>query len=124
LATGYTYDWLLAILTIGYWLYLRLAAGCTYDWLLAVLTIGCWLYLRLATGCTYDAYNYGEKYVLEFGSRTKVDVIVSDAISKKIVDELIKNLSTGSESDGKIFVKDISEAHDIGSKQDGDMALQ
>jgi nitrogen regulatory protein P-II 1 len=73
---------------------------------------------------TVDAYNYGEKYVLEFGSRTKVDVIVSDAISKKIVDELIKNLSTGSESDGKIFVKDISEAHDIGSKQDGDMALQ
>jgi nitrogen regulatory protein P-II 1 len=50
--------------------------------------------------------------------------MVSDPLSMQIVDELIKNLSTGSASDGKIFVKDVSEAYDIGSKQDGEMALQ
>jgi len=71
-----------------------------------------------------DAYNYGQKYVPEFGSRTKVDVMVSDSLSKQIVDEIIKNLSTGSAWDGKIFVKDISEVYDIGSRQHGEMALQ
>jgi nitrogen regulatory protein P-II 1 len=49
---------------------------------------------------------------------------VSDPVAKQLVDDLIKNLSTGSASDGKIFVKDISEAYDIGSKQLGDVALQ
>jgi len=39
------------------------------------------------------------------------------------VDEIIKNLRTGSASDGKIFVKDISEVYDIGSGQHGEMAL-
>jgi nitrogen regulatory protein P-II 1 len=71
-----------------------------------------------------DAYNYGKKYVPEYGSRTKVDVMVSDLLSQQIVDEIIKNVSTGSASDGKIFVKDISEAYDIGSRQHGEMALQ
>jgi nitrogen regulatory protein P-II 1 len=71
-----------------------------------------------------DAYNYGKKYVPEFGSRTKIDVLVSDPLAKRLVDDLIKNLSTGSASDGKIFVKDIFEAYDIGSKQCGEIALQ
>jgi nitrogen regulatory protein P-II 1 len=71
-----------------------------------------------------DVYNYGKKYVPEFGSRTKIDVLVSDPLAKQLVDDLIKNLSTGSASDGKIFVKDISEAYDIGSKQVGDIALR
>jgi nitrogen regulatory protein P-II 1 len=79
---------------------------------------------REAPLITAYAYNYGKKYVPEFGSRTKVDVMVSDPLSKQIVDELVKNLSTGSASDGKIFVKDVSEAYDIGSKQNGEMALQ
>jgi nitrogen regulatory protein P-II 1 len=71
-----------------------------------------------------DVYNYGKKYTPEFGSRTKIDVLVSDPVAKQLVDDLIKNLSTGSTSDGKIFIKDISEAYDIGSKQVGDVALQ
>jgi nitrogen regulatory protein PII len=32
-------------------------------------------------------------------------------------------MSTGSTSDGKIFVYDIKEAYDIGTKRTGDMAL-
>ena len=71
-----------------------------------------------------DVYNYGKKYVPEFGGRTKIDVLVSDPLAKQLVQDLVKNLSTGSASDGKIFVKDISEAYDIGSKEVGDSALQ
>jgi nitrogen regulatory protein P-II 1 len=71
---------------------------------------------REATVVT-DVYNYGKKYAPEFGSRTKIDVLVADPLAKQLVQDLVKNLSTGSASDGKIFVKDISEAYDIGSKQ-------
>ena len=73
---------------------------------------------------TIDAYNYGRKYVPDFGSRTKIDVLVSDPLAKQLVQELVKNISTGSASDGKIFVKDISEAYDIGSREFGDDALK
>ena len=70
-----------------------------------------------------NGYHYGEKYGPEFGSRTMVDVMVSDSSSKQIVDEIIRNLSTGNDSDGKIFVKDVSEVYDIGLRQQGELAL-
>ncbi|MGC2427006.1 MAG: P-II family nitrogen regulator [Nitrososphaeraceae archaeon] len=50
--------------------------------------------------------------------------MVPDSLSKLIVDEIIKSISTGSDSDVKIFVKDISEVYDIGSRQYGEVALQ
>jgi nitrogen regulatory protein P-II 1 len=68
-------------------------------------------------------YTTGRRYIPEFGTRTKVEVLVSDSQYKQIVDEILKTVSTGSAADGKIFIKDISEAYDIGSKQSGDSAL-
>jgi nitrogen regulatory protein P-II 1 len=68
-------------------------------------------------------YKTGRKYTPEFGTRTKIEVLVSDSTYKQIVDEILNTVSTGSPADGKIFVKDISEAYDIGSKQNGDPAL-
>jgi nitrogen regulatory protein P-II 1 len=70
-----------------------------------------------------DSYYYGKKNVPEFTSQTKIEAMVSDPLVKDIVDNLIKTLSTGSASDGKIFVKDISEVYDIGLKQVGEIAL-
>src|ERR671922_2212277 len=71
----------------------------------------------------YGGYSTGKKYVPEFGTRTKIEVLVSDSTYKQLVDEILNTVSTGSAADGKIFVKDISEAYDIGSKQTGDPAL-
>jgi nitrogen regulatory protein P-II 1 len=68
-------------------------------------------------------YTTGRRYIPEFGSRTKVEVLVPDSTYKQIIDEILKTISTGSAADGKIFVKDIAEAYDIGSKQSGDPAL-
>jgi nitrogen regulatory protein PII len=51
-------------------------------------------------------------------------MIVSDSMTKPIVDEVIATLSTGSDSDGSIFVKDISEGYDIGSKKSWDAAFK
>ena len=63
------------------------------------------------------------RYVPEFGFRTKIEVLVSDAIATKIINALLKEISTGSASDGKIFVYDVANAYDIGSKEEGDDAL-
>lgn len=63
------------------------------------------------------------RYVPEFGFRTKIEVLVSDAKAKSITADILKKISTGSASDGKIFVYDVAEAYDIGSKETGDPAL-
>ena len=76
---------------------------------------------RLSTEA--GGYSTGKRYVPEFGTRTKIEVLVPDSTYKQLVEEIIKTVSTGSAADGKIFVKDISEAYDIGSKQTGDPAL-
>ena len=63
------------------------------------------------------------RYVPEFGFRTKVEVLVPDTVARSIIDDVLKVISTGSASDGKIFVYDVAEAYDIGSKEKGDAAL-
>jgi nitrogen regulatory protein P-II 1 len=63
------------------------------------------------------------RYVPEFGFRTKVEVLVPDSVARAIIDDIIKMFSTGSASDGKIFVYDVAEAYDIGSKEEGEAAL-
>src|SRR5690606_5730690 len=63
------------------------------------------------------------RYVPEFGFRTKIEELVPDQMAKGISDEVLKVISTGSASDGKIFVYDVAEAYDIGSKETGDAAL-
>ena len=76
---------------------------------------------RLSTEA--GGYSTGKRYVPEFGTRTKIEVLVPDSTYKQLVEEIIRTVSTGSAADGKIFVKDISEAYDIGTKQSGDPAL-
>ena len=63
------------------------------------------------------------RYVPEFGFRTKIEVLVSDSASDAIIQDVLKVISTGSASDGKIFVYDVADAFDIGSGQQGDSAL-
>ena len=62
-------------------------------------------------------------YVPEFASRTKVEVVVSDLLVKGIVDDVLKSFGNGTLAIGKIFVYDIAEAYDIGTKVHGDSAL-
>ena len=62
-------------------------------------------------------------YIPEFGRRLKIEVIVENSLAKRIVDDVLNVISTGSSYDGKIFVSDIAEAYDIGSKETGDVAL-
>ena len=59
----------------------------------------------------------------EFGYRTKVEVVVPDAVAKAIVRDILKILGTGASAIGKIFVFDVEEAYDLGSGDTGDTAL-
>jgi nitrogen regulatory protein P-II 1 len=72
---------------------------------------------------THEGYRTGSTYVPEFGSRTKVVVLIPDTLAKPIIQDILATLSTGSAADGKIFVKDITEAYDIGLKHSGETAL-
>ncbi|MGE5634085.1 MAG: P-II family nitrogen regulator [Deltaproteobacteria bacterium] len=59
----------------------------------------------------------------KYGGRTKIEVIVEDSLSNDIINELMKQLTRGSVSDGKIFVYDVSQAYDIGSGQKNEFAI-
>ena len=71
---------------------------------------------------TVEGYSTGKRYVPEFHSRTMVQVVVPDSLENTVISEIMEKTSTGSAGDGKIFVKDITGAYDIGSKQSGDQA--
>ena len=71
---------------------------------------------------TAEGYPSGKRYVPEFGSRTMVKVLIPDSLEKNLISEIIEQTSTGSAGDGKIFVKDITGAYDIGTKESGDKA--
>jgi nitrogen regulatory protein P-II 1 len=69
-----------------------------------------------------DRYKTGKRYVPEYGGRTMVTIVVSDQMEKPIIDDILSSISTGEASDGKIFVKDVIAAYDIGTKVSGEKA--
>ena len=74
----------------------------------------------------YEAEHVGTgvmEYTPDFGDWLKVEVLVADSKVKQIVDDLLQTVSRGSSSDGKIFIYDVAEAIDIGTKKTGDPAL-
>jgi nitrogen regulatory protein P-II 1 len=67
-------------------------------------------------------YQTGRKITSEHEKRTKVETIVPDSSANQIVDDLV-NIRTGSESHGMVFVKEAVNAHEIGTKQSGEVIL-
>lgn len=65
-------------------------------------------------------YTTGRKRTPLFVSGVKLEMIVPDHVTKPIVADLMAILSTGSDTDGRIFIKDISNGYDIGSKKNWD----
>lgn len=62
-------------------------------------------------------------YSPEFGFRTKVEVLVPDLLAREIIDNVLKTFGSGAFAIGKIFVYDVIEAYDMGTKEEGDGAL-
>jgi nitrogen regulatory protein P-II 1 len=72
---------------------------------------------------TVRFYMTGRKITPEFVKRTKVETFVTDSSAKEIVEDLITNLGSESEPRGMVFVKEVSNAYEIGTKQSGEGVL-
>jgi len=59
----------------------------------------------------------------EFQTRIKCEALVPEHMVRPIVDEILKVINRGSAPDGKIFVYEVVEAHDIRTKVSGEIAL-
>ena len=69
------------------------------------------------------AYQTGRRITPEFEKRSKIETFVPDSSVKEIVDELISSFGSDSEPSGMVFVKEVVEAYEIGSKQSGEEIL-
>lgn len=62
-------------------------------------------------------------YIPEFHSRTMIITVVDDSKVDSVVDAIINVTSTGSPGDGKIFIYNVDDAVDIGTKKRGSEAI-
>ena len=71
------------------------------------------------------SYMTGRTIIPDYARRTKIEVIVSDSATNQIVDDILNSLGqhAGKEAHGMIFVKDVSDACEIGTKQRGEVVL-
>ncbi len=65
----------------------------------------------------------GAEYVVDFLPKVKVEVVVSDAMVRKVVEVIEKAAKTGRIGDGKIFVVGIEEVIRIRTGERGEDAL-
>jgi nitrogen regulatory protein P-II 1 len=63
------------------------------------------------------------RYTSEFSVRADVVIMVEDSEVDKVINTIVDTVSTGSAGDGKIFVSQISDAVDIGTKKRGQTAI-
>jgi nitrogen regulatory protein P-II 1 len=72
---------------------------------------------------TVEGYPAGKSFVPDFHKRIMVQTAVKDGMENDIISEILDTTSTGKAGDGKIIVKDIAGAYDIGSKEAGEKAV-
>lgn len=58
-----------------------------------------------------------------FNMNSTIVIVVNEAMVDKVVEKLLSSTSTGIKGEGKIFVSDIDDAVDIGSKVRGEKAI-
>jgi nitrogen regulatory protein P-II 1 len=70
------------------------------------------------------SYMTGRTITPDYVKRTKVETIVSDSAMNQIVDDILNALSPhAQEAHGMIFIKDVSDAYEIGTRQRGEAVL-
>jgi nitrogen regulatory protein P-II 1 len=69
------------------------------------------------------SYMTGRTITPDYVKRTKVETIVSDSAMNQIVDDILNSLNPGKEAHGMIFIKDVSDVYEIGTKQRGEAVL-
>jgi len=69
-----------------------------------------------------EAYR-GTEYTVEFVPKTKIEVVVADALVDRVVETILRTAKTGSIGDGKIFITTLGEAARIRTGETGERAL-
>ena len=62
-------------------------------------------------------------YRPEFNVNATIVVVAKDGMASKVIEKILESTSTGLAGEGKIFVSDIDDVVDIGSKKRGENAL-
>ena len=62
-------------------------------------------------------------YRPEFNVNATIVVVVRDEIVDKVIEKILSSTSTGLAGEGKIFISEVDDAIDIGSKQRGESAI-
>ncbi|MBF0538863.1 MAG: P-II family nitrogen regulator [Nitrospirae bacterium] len=65
----------------------------------------------------------GAEYVIDFIPKIKIEVVVSDNISEKVIETIQKTAKTGKIGDGKIFAYNVEGAVRIRTGERGEQAL-
>jgi nitrogen regulatory protein P-II 1 len=71
-------------------------------------------------------YMTGKTTIPDYAKRVRVETVVSDSMVNKIVSDISDSLSQHvgkDEAHGMIFVKNVSDAYEIGTKQRGEAVL-
>jgi nitrogen regulatory protein P-II 1 len=65
----------------------------------------------------------GAEYVVDFLPKTKLEIVVSDALADQAVEAILRSARTGKIGDGKIFVFDVERAVRIRTGETDDDAI-
>ena len=72
--------------------------------------------------CIRDSYR-GAEYVVDFLPKVKIEVVIGDAMTVRVVDAIQNAAQTGRIGDGKIFISTIDEAIRIRTGERGSDAV-
>ena len=65
----------------------------------------------------------GAEYVIDFLPKVKIEIAVSDKLTKKVIEAISKSALTGKIGDGKIFVMSLDQVQRIRTGETGEDAL-
>lgn len=71
----------------------------------------------------YTQMYRGTTYVVNLLPKVKVETVVPEEIADAIVDQVVKEINTGTCGDGKIFVYDVQDVIRIRTGEHGEQAL-
>lgn len=71
------------------------------------------------------SYMTGRMITPEYAKRIRVETIVSDSLVNQILEDISYSIGqhAGNEAHGMIFIKDVYDAYEIGTKQRGEAVL-
>ena len=65
----------------------------------------------------------GAEYVVDFIPKTKLEIVVADALLDDCIEAIVRAADSGKIGDGKVFVDDVERAVRIRTGEEGDAAL-